>query len=72
MLDLLPDVDVITIIIPIPVLTERHAIILRECSQVLLQGDIRDDLIGTVTYAGLVNGDELVLHYELGLSLIHI
>jgi len=56
----------ITIIIPIPVLTERHTIILRERSQVLLQGDIRDDLIGTVTYAGLVNGDELILHYELG------
>lgn len=56
----------ITIIVPIPVLTERHAIILRECSQVLLQGDVRDDLIGAVTYTCLVNGHELVLHYELG------
>ena len=62
MLDLLPDIDMITIIIPIPVLTERHTIILRERSQVLLQGDIGDDLIGAVTYACLVNGHELVFH----------
>jgi len=49
-----------------PVLTERHTIILWERSQVLLQGDVRDDLIGAVTYTCLVNGHELVLHYELG------
>jgi hypothetical protein len=52
----------ITIIIPIPVLTERHTIILWERSQVLLESDIRDDLIGTVTYACLIDGHELVLH----------
>ena len=60
----------ITIIIPIPVLTERHAIILRERSQVLLQGDIRDDLIGAVTYTCLVNGHELVLHCAYSMDLI--
>ena len=70
LLDLTPDVDVVAIIVPIPVLTERHAIILRERSQVLLQGDVRDDLIGTVTYTCLVDGHELVLHCAYSMATL--